>query len=163
MMRRDPHNTTLIHLCLQVDATDAEGGHSSSSADESDVSGTVRIHDARSRKRKLARSAGVSTVPSGTLIRKRGRRRQGSGGSGAIQEGLERERLDWPSTIIPRTPHNIPLLLSCLSTYPDKAREETLRWFLGYQSRMFTEDDDCVDRVLISSERLSGYARDSLR
>lgn len=28
--------------------------------------------------------------------------------------------LDWPSRSLPRTPYGVPLLLSCISTHPDK-------------------------------------------
>ena len=102
-----------------------DGGQSSPSSDEdSDVSGTVRFQGPRSRRKKMARQAGAASVATGVPIRKRGRKAQGQGqgtvGSGAVQDAVERERLDWPSTIIPRTPYNVPLLVSCLSTYPDK-------------------------------------------
>ncbi|CAM9397634.1 unnamed protein product, partial [Laminaria digitata] len=110
-----------------------------SSGDESNDGSSLPVaQSGRYRKRKLpaGRGLGGATAAATTTAtggRKRGRRAADSGrGAGAGAgvgvgarggaEGGEAERLDWPSTVVPRTPYGIPLLLSCLSSYPDKVR-----------------------------------------
>lgn len=109
-------------------ATSANPDAALSSSDDSNVpaGGLARGHGGRFRKRKLPRASGAASTASATSARKRGRRGEGgaagasAGAAGARADGIKRGRLDWPSTVIPRTPYGVPLLLSCLSTYPDK-------------------------------------------
>lgn len=107
-------------------------------SDDNDVGSQLGPGQARFRKRKLARILGGGA--GGGASSKRGRTAEGGSGGGGKRPGsgnraggggvaaaaaaadiVPVERLDWPSTVIPRTPYDVPLLLSCLSTYPDKA------------------------------------------
>ena len=115
---------------------DVDGESDPSSGDDSDDN--VNDKDsrqgpgqARFRKRKLARilgsggGGGASSKCGKKADGGGGGKRPGSGGKAgggaAAVDVVPVERLDWPSTIVPRTPYDVPLLLSCLSTYPDKA------------------------------------------
>lgn len=109
---------------------DGAGGESLvSSSDESnegrnDGHALVRGHGGRFRKRKLGRSLVNTHSASLSTTRKRGKSGDptGTGGVVAGADVAHGEPLDWPSTVVPRTPYGIPLLLSCLSSYPDKVR-----------------------------------------
>lgn len=104
-----------------------------SSGDESNDGSSLPpvTQSGRCRKRKLpaGRALGAATTAAATGSRKRGRRAADSGRGAGVgvgarvgAEGAGGERLDWPSTVVPRTPYGVPLLLSCLSSYPDKVR-----------------------------------------
>lgn len=125
-------------VSFQMDPMDVDDGPGasidsvhSSSEDEQDAGPLARGHGGRFRKRKMNRSGVAATAAAATATRKRGRKVEGGGGaSGAIGRGggaaanlLHGEKLDFPSTVIPRTPYGIPLLLSCLSVYPDKVTQ----------------------------------------
>lgn len=129
-------------VSFQMDPMDVDEGPGasidsvhSSSEDEQDAGPLARGHGGRFRKRKMNRSGVAATAAAATATRKRGRKVEGGAsgrGGGAAANVLNGEKLDFPSTVTPRTPYGIPLLLSCLSAYPDKVTQLRPRAAGGY-------------------------------
>lgn len=119
-----------------------DAGAQSWSDDSNEANATMLIargQGGRFRKRKLGRNSqsqqlAAANTAATTTGRKRYRKSESGGGAagagaGAVTEEELCDRFDWPSTVTPRTPYGVPLLLSCLSSYPDKVRRfiETLK------------------------------------